>query len=98
MFWWEKEVEPEGWKNPIRKVKEPKVGLNPLEPVPLDTLKTLINVCPRDNFNGIRDKAIFLCLLDTGATNQKRERKKTTNRIYRPEDQESHPPIFKIAK
>jgi integrase/recombinase XerD len=67
LFWWEREVEPEGWKNPIRKVKEPKVGLDPLEPVPLDTVKALIDACPRDNFNGIRDKAIFMCLLDTGA-------------------------------
>jgi site-specific recombinase XerD len=67
LFWWENEIEPEEWKNPIRKVKEPKIGIEPLEPVPLDTVKALINVCAKDNFNGIRDKAIFMCLLDTGA-------------------------------
>jgi integrase/recombinase XerD len=67
LFWWENETEPEGWKNPIRKVKAPKVGLDPLEPVPLATVKTLIDTCERDNFNGLRDKAIFMCLLDTGA-------------------------------
>ena len=67
LFWWENETEPEGWKNPIRKVKAPKVGLDPLEPVSLETVKALIDTCERDNFNGIRDKAMFMCLLDTGA-------------------------------
>ena len=66
LFWWENEVEPEGWKNPICKVKEPKVGLDPREPVHFETVKALIDTCPKDNFNGIRDKAIFMCLLDTG--------------------------------
>jgi site-specific recombinase XerD len=67
LYWWEDEVEPEEWKNPIRKVKAPKVGLEPLEPVPLDTVKALCDACPKNTFTGIRDKAIFLSLLDTGA-------------------------------
>ncbi|HVP21685.1 MAG TPA: phage integrase N-terminal SAM-like domain-containing protein [Anaerolineaceae bacterium] len=42
LFWWEDEVEPEGWKNPIRKVKAPKVPIEPIDPVELDTVKALI--------------------------------------------------------
>ena len=67
LYWWEDEVEPEDWKNPIRKVKAPKVSLEPLEPVSLDTVKALSEACPRNTFTGIRDQAIFLSLLDTGA-------------------------------
>ena len=33
LFWWEAEVEPEGWKNPIRKVKAPRLKIEPLNPV-----------------------------------------------------------------
>ena len=67
LYWWEEELEPEGWKNPIRKVKAPKVGIEPLEPVALDTVKALCEACPKTTFTGVRDKAIFLSLLDTGA-------------------------------
>jgi site-specific recombinase XerD len=38
-----------------------------LNPVDLETVKVLVDVCPGDMFTGIRDRAIFLCLLDTGA-------------------------------
>ena len=31
-LWYEDEVEPEGWSNPIRKVKAPRVPVEPLEP------------------------------------------------------------------
>ena len=67
LYWWEEEIEPEGWNNPIRKVKTPKVALEPLEPVPLYTVKALCDACPKNTFTGIRDRAIFLSLLDTGA-------------------------------
>jgi integrase/recombinase XerD len=43
------------------------LAIEPLEPVALETVKALINVCPLDTFTGIRDRAIFLALLDTGA-------------------------------
>ena len=46
LYWWEDEVEPEEWKNPIRKVKDPKVSLEPLQPVPLDKVKALCDACP----------------------------------------------------
>jgi len=66
LYWYDSEVEPEGWKNPIGKVKAPKVAVEPLEPVTFDTISQMMKVCG-DNFMGCRDKAIFLCLLDTGA-------------------------------
>jgi site-specific recombinase XerD len=64
--WWELEVEPDGWKNPIRKVKAPKVGIEPLEPIELETVSALIATCEKD-FIGSRDAALFMFLLDTGA-------------------------------
>jgi site-specific recombinase XerD len=64
--WWEKEIEPEGWSNPIKKVKAPKVGIEPLEPISIDVLNALTNMCIRGSFYGERDRAILYVLLDTG--------------------------------
>jgi site-specific recombinase XerD len=64
--WWEFEVEPENWKNPIRKVKAPKNPVVPLNPVNVEDVRKMIDVCPKDTFFGTRDRAIMLCLLDTG--------------------------------
>ena len=66
-LWYEDEVEPQGWSNPIRKVKAPKVPGEPLEPVSFDTVSQMVKACPHNTFTGDRDAAIFLCLLDTGA-------------------------------
>lgn len=66
LLWFEKEAEPDGWKNPIRKVKAPKVPDEPIEPVELDTVKLMTNVCMGNGFTAIRDKALLLFLLDTG--------------------------------
>jgi len=66
-LWYEDEVEPEGWSNPIRKVKAPKVPVEPLEPVSFETVTQMIKACPHNTFTGDRDVAILLCLLDTGA-------------------------------
>jgi site-specific recombinase XerD len=66
LYWWEQEVEPAGWLNPIRKAKPPKVPLELLEPVSLEEISTIIDTCDK-TFNGLRDKAIILGLLDTGA-------------------------------
>lgn len=64
--WWEFEVEPDNWKNPIRKVKAPKNPIVPLNPVNVEDVRKMIDVCPKDTFFGTRDRAIMLCLLDTG--------------------------------
>ena len=55
------------WKNPMLKVKAPKVVLDPLEPISIEDVRALINTCQRGDFIGERDRAIFLFLLDTGA-------------------------------
>lgn len=67
LYWWEAEVEPAGWKNPINKVKPPRVAQQPLEPVEINTISKMLDACNSTTFNGLRDKAIFLALLDTGA-------------------------------
>jgi site-specific recombinase XerD len=66
LYWYENEVEPEGWKNPIRKVKAPKVPTEPIDPVPMEDVSKMVRVCERGTFTGDRDAAILLCLLDTG--------------------------------
>lgn len=65
LFWYEREVEPPGWTNPIRKVKPPKVPEAPIQPIPMPDVMQIINKCPSD-LRGLRDKAIFLTLVDTG--------------------------------
>ena len=67
LFWWEDETEPENWRNPIKKVKAPRVPQEPLEGVSLDTVMQLVKTCKRGTFTGDRDTAILLCLFDTGA-------------------------------
>jgi site-specific recombinase XerD len=65
LLWWEDEVEPEGWANPIMKVKAPRNPTPPLQPVKLSEVEQLLDTCD-NSFTGKRDKAIILCLLDTG--------------------------------
>jgi site-specific recombinase XerD len=64
--WYEAEAEPEGWVNPIRKVKPPKVTNEPIKGVTTEDIKAMLETCGGD-FIGIRDRALLLCLLDTGA-------------------------------
>ncbi|MGD0856582.1 MAG: tyrosine-type recombinase/integrase [Dehalococcoidia bacterium] len=66
-LWYEDEVEPQGWSNPIRKVKAPRVPVEPLKPVSFETVTQMVKACPHNTFTGDRDAAILLCLLDTGA-------------------------------
>ncbi len=64
--WYEREYEPQGWSNPIRKVQAPKVPREPLDPVPLPDLQAMLQTCERRTFAGDRDRAMLLALLDTG--------------------------------
>lgn len=64
--WYESEYEPDHWHNPIHKVNAPKVPDVVLAPVQADDVTRLIDVCDRHTFTGQRDRAMFLCLLDTG--------------------------------
>jgi len=65
--WYENEAEQEGWSNPIHKVKAHKVPTEPLDPVPIETVFRIVNICVGGTFTGDRDGAMLLCLLDTGA-------------------------------
>jgi site-specific recombinase XerD len=58
------------WKNPMQKVKPPKVAAEPLEPISIEDVRALINTCKSGSFTGERDRAIFLFLLDTGVRAQ----------------------------
>ena len=64
--WFEAEVEPEGWKNPIKKVRAPKVALEPLEPITKEHIQALLSVCKPNTFMGARDRSIILTLADSG--------------------------------
>lgn len=63
--WWEKEVEPPDWRNPISKVQPPKIRHDPLPGISKEHFSALLNTCDR-SILGLRDRAIFLLLLDTG--------------------------------
>lgn len=64
--WYALEFEPFEWRDPLRKVKPPKVDIEPLEPVSIDTVRAMLETCKRGKFTGERDRAILLFLLDTG--------------------------------
>ena len=64
--WYADEVELDDWRNPISKVKSPKVKQDNLDPVSVDVIKAMLDVCDRKRFNGQRDRCILLALLDTG--------------------------------
>lgn len=66
LLWWEDEFEPDEWKNPIRKVKPPKTSIEPLEPVDINDVITILDSCSRNTLLGLRDGAILLTLLDSG--------------------------------
>ena len=70
LYWWEAEIEPEGWKNPIRKVNAPKLPEKPLDPVNFDDINALLNACQRRTFHGDRDIGIIMTLMDTGVRAQ----------------------------
>ena len=64
--WFELEEEPDGWKNPLGKVRAPRVSIELLEPVSTADVRAMIRTCRRRAFFGDRDRAVLLCLLDTG--------------------------------
>ena len=68
MLYWieEEEIMPAGWKNPIRRVKAPKLPTDPIEPIQIEEIHQLLKTC-QSNYSGARDKAMMLGLLDTGA-------------------------------
>ncbi len=66
LFWYENEVEPESWSNPIHKVKAPRVPIEPIEPVSNQAVMKMINTCKTTSLSGARDAALLYFMLDTG--------------------------------
>ena len=64
--WYELEAEPEGWKNPMPKVRAPKVPQEALEPISLEDLRAMLATCKGKSLGDRRDKALMLALVDTG--------------------------------
>jgi len=51
--------------DPTRNVRPPRVDLEPLEPVSIETVKRMLAGCGQDE-TGLRDHSLLLALLDTG--------------------------------
>lgn len=66
LLWYESDLEPENWKNPIRKVDGPRLRPEPLEPVSLQDVEKLIATCDSKTFFDLRDRGVTLFLFDTG--------------------------------
>ncbi|TEU15571.1 MAG: hypothetical protein E3J25_03670, partial [Anaerolineales bacterium] len=64
--WYDVEVEPEGWSNPMAKVRAPKVPQEPLQPVSLPDLRAMLATCKGKSLGDRRANALMLALLDTG--------------------------------
>lgn len=65
MIWWENEVQPQDWLNPVLRVRPPKVTLEPIIGVSIEDIRALITTC-NSGMVGRRDVSIFEFLLDTG--------------------------------
>ncbi len=66
LYWYKDEYEPENWRNPIEKVKPPKVPVEILEPIQADHALSMLAKCDQKTILGLRDYAIILTLMDTG--------------------------------
>ena len=55
--WYETEVEPDDWRNPVHEVEPPRVPVEPLEPIPLANLKVMLDACERGTCLGDRGRA-----------------------------------------
>jgi site-specific recombinase XerD len=64
--WYAQETERADWRNPIDKVRAPIVPLEPLDPVRVDTIRSMIKAEAGTDLTNARDKASLLFLLDTG--------------------------------
>ncbi len=54
LFRWltNEEILPPAWRNPMPKVKPPKVNLEPLEPISLEDVRALLETCERNMMLG----------------------------------------------
>lgn len=67
--WYIEEYPRPGW-NPLAKIKPPKRPTERLDPLSLADFSAMVDGCPRRSFNGDRDRALLMLLLDTGVRHQ----------------------------
>lgn len=65
LSWWEDEVEPEAWRNPIHKLPAPKISTEPLPGLTRADLDKMLAVLDKSSY-GLRCRAILTVLYDTG--------------------------------
>ncbi len=63
----EAELMPPDWKNPLLKAKPPRTTIEPLEPIPLEDARALLDTCAAGTSVDDRDRVILHVLFDTGA-------------------------------
>jgi site-specific recombinase XerC len=63
--WYGKQAKGAGWQNPIKQIKLPTDTSASVRDAIIKDIEAIIATCKSD-FEGTRDKAIMLCLLDTG--------------------------------
>lgn len=63
--WYEVEIDEDTYRNPMKRIKAPRVKLDPLEPITIEVIEKLLEVCLEGVF-GLRDRAIIFVLMDTG--------------------------------
>lgn len=64
--WFGAEIDDDAWRNPIRKVRPPKVNSDPLPGISVEHIRLLLATCNPQDAQGRRDKAIILFLFDSG--------------------------------
>jgi site-specific recombinase XerD len=57
----------DNWKNPIKRVRSPKVSIPPIVGISISDFQALLKTCTVASGTGKRDEAILLTLLDSGA-------------------------------
>jgi integrase/recombinase XerC/integrase/recombinase XerD len=67
MYWLEIELGEDEYRAPIRKVKPPKLPKDLIEGANLEDVQRMVAACAGHTFTALRDKALLLFLLDTGA-------------------------------
>lgn len=68
--WYAGEYATADWENPLKRVKSPKRPTQIIEPITLAHFQALLKTCNVKTFNGSRDYAVLLFLLDTGVRQQ----------------------------
>ena len=63
--WYADEAEPFNWRNPIERLKAPKLPELPLQPVELPTVARLLDSTGSGR-HAVRDRAMLCCLIDCG--------------------------------